>query len=106
MSTTFVRTPNPAIGAICAAVCRPNRQRTVAAAFLALGAMACQPDDSAEGRQDTQPRDSAGIRVVENARPPDGSRLGWRIGPGPTVSIGEREGEDPTCSRVPRMRRP
>ena len=77
----------------CTAACRPDRQRPVAAVFLALGAVACQ-SDSAEGRRGTLTRDSAGIQVVENPAPAAGSRLGWRIGSEPSVSIGRRDGEE------------
>jgi len=61
---------------------------------IALGIMACGPDEGAR-HPDTHQRDSAGIRIVENARPPVGSRLGWRIGQEPEVSIGVLEGDDP-----------
>jgi len=61
---------------------------------IALGLMACGPDEGARGL-DTQLHDSAGIRIVENARPPEGSRLAWRIGPEPSLSIGVLEGDEP-----------
>ncbi len=64
------------------------------AASIALGIMACESEEGADGL-DTQMRDSAGIRIVENARPTDDSRLDWRIGPEPAVSIGVLEGDDP-----------
>ncbi len=84
-----------AIVAACAAACRRDQQRPVAAVFLALGVAACHSDDAAEGRRGTQLRDSAGIRIVENPAPPADSRLGWLIGPEPGVSIGSSDGEEP-----------
>ena len=96
----------------------------LAAAFAAMGMLACQQDgdepDAAPPEtpgsaevQSTDPqtgeypfevwgelpasgsRDSAGIRIVENASPEDGSRLHWVIGPEPDVTIGDIDGEDP-----------